>query len=154
MGLYISESDLAALKRQGNIRVISETPTRKPLPCVPSLPSGVSVEDMDEKPKKRSKYGNRRVEVDGMIFDSQHEADYYFRELLPRRQTGELKLLLRQVPFELPGKIKYIADFFTVDQAGNVAVIDAKSEATRQNRVYINKKKQVKALYGLEIEEV
>lgn len=154
MGLYISEADLAALKRQGNIRVICETPTRKPLPCVPTLPSGASVEDMDEKPKKRSKYGNRRVVIDGMSFDSQHEADYFFSVLLPMKQAGELKLLLRQVPFELPGGIKYIADFFTVDRAGEVAVIDAKSEATRQNQIYINKKKQVQAIYGLEILEV
>ena len=154
MGLYISEADFAALQRQGNIRVISETPARKPMPCVAAAPSGVSVEDMDEPPRKRNKYGNRRVVVDGKIFDSQHEADYYFDVLLPMRQAGKLKLLLRQVPFELPGGIKYIADFFTVDQAGEVTVIDAKSEATRKNRVYINKKKQMKAIWGIEIREV
>ena len=33
-------------------------------------------------------------------------------------------------------------------------VYDAKSEATKQNRVYINKKKQVKACWGIEIREV
>lgn len=184
MPLYFSEEDLASLQRQGRIRIISETPTRKPLPCVPPAPSGVSVAQMngndlpgiaeetapsvkhqDEidvwpnaaeaiRKSKRNKYGNRRVIVDGMAFDSQHEADYYFSTLLPWKQIGELKLLLRQVPFELPGGIKYIADFLTVDKDGEVTVIDAKSEATRKNRTYINKRKQVKAIYGLDILEV
>lgn len=149
MGIYISESDLAALRRNGNIRVISETLTKPHGP--PVFPNtGIA----DQPPQRRSKYGNKRVIVDGMAFDSQHEADYYFAELLPRKQNGELKLLLRQVPFELPGGIKYIADFFTVDRAGEIAVIDAKSEATRKNRVYINKRKQIKAIYGLDIVEV
>lgn len=149
MAIYISEADIADLERKGYIKVI---PAKSTGPYRPTV--GPSTPRPDTPPPKRSKYGNERVTVDGMTFDSQHEADYYFSELLPRKQNGELKLLLRQVPFELPGGIKYICDFFTVDRAGEVTVIDAKSEATRQNRVYINKKKQVKALYGLEIVEV
>lgn len=103
---------------------------------------------------RRGKYGNRRVEVDGMKFDSQHEADHYFGVLLPRWRAGELRLLARQVPFDLPGGVRYIADFLAVDAAGNVEVIDAKSEATKKNRVYINKKKQMRAVWGIEIVEV
>ena len=106
-----------------------------------------------ERPK-RAKYGNRRVEIDGMKFDSQHEADYYFTNLLILYRAGRLKLLARQVPFDLPGGIKYVADFVTVDTEGNVAVIDAKSEITRRNRTYINKKKQMWAIWGIEIQEV
>ena len=37
---------------------------------------------------------------------------------------------------------------------GHVSVIDAKSAATRKNRVYINKKKQMKAIWGIVIMEV
>ena len=125
---------------------------RRALPCLPAMPSVVSVADM-ERPK-RQKYGNRRVEIDGMKFDSQHEADVYFGTLLPSWKCGTDKLLARQVPFDLPGGIKYIADFLTVSVDGHVAVIDAKSAATRQNRVYINKKKQMKAIWGIEIMEV
>ena len=125
---------------------------RRALPCVPAKPSGVSVADMD-LPKKRPKYGNRKVEIDGMKFDSQHEADVYFGTLLPSWKCGAYKLLARQVPFDLPGGIRYIADFVTVSVDGHVSVIDAKSEATRKNRVYINKKKQMKAIWGLEIME-
>ena len=102
---------------------------------------------------KRTKYGNRRVEIDGRKFDSKHEAEVY-AELMLRQRAGELKLVLRQVPFELPGGIKYIADFVTMDHAGNIEVIDAKSEITRKNRVYINKKKQMASEWGIEIREV
>lgn len=126
---------------------------RRALPCVPAKPSGVSVGDMDV-PKKRAKYGNRKVTVDGMKFDSQKEADFYFSRLLPAWRLGELKLLARQVPFDLPGGIKYVADFVIVGMNGDVDVIDTKSEATKKNRVYINKKKQIKAVWGIDIREV
>ena len=107
---------------------------------------------MEEKPKRR-KYGNERVQVDGIMFDSRKEARYY-EELMLRRKAGDLKLVLLQVPFILPGKIRYKADFLTIDRDGNYEVIDVKSEATRRNRVYINKKKQMKAIWGIEIREV
>ena len=104
--------------------------------------------------RKRPKYGNRITVVDGKKFGSQHEADYYFSVLWPRWMAGELVLLARQVPFDLPGGIKYIADFVTVDAEGRVEVIDAKSAITKKNRTYINKKKQMKAIWGIEILEV
>ena len=50
---------------------------------------------------KASKYHNQRVEIDGKKFDSKHEAEVY-GELMLRQRAGELKLVLRQVPFELP----------------------------------------------------
>ena len=121
--------------------------------CQPAAPSGVTLEDMPGN-GKRKKYGNQRVTVDGMRFDSKHEADYYFETLLPAWKCGAFQLLARQVPFDLPGGIRYIADFVTVAVDGYVSVIDAKSAATRKNRVYINKKKQMKACWGIEIVEV
>lgn len=106
-----------------------------------------------EPPKKRPKYGNVRVEIDGHKFDSKHEAEVY-GELMLRKRAGELKLVLCQVPFVLSGGIKYVADFVTMDHAGGIEVIDAKSEITRKNRTYINKRKQLKAEWGLDIREV
>ncbi|MBR0406855.1 MAG: DUF1064 domain-containing protein [Clostridia bacterium] len=106
-----------------------------------------------DQPRKRSKYGNQRVEVDGWKFDSIHEADVY-RELKMRQQAGELKTVLRQVGFDLPGGIRYFADFVTVGMDDKITVYDAKSEATKKNRVYINKKKQMRACCGLDIVEV
>ena len=103
---------------------------------------------------KRNKYGNRKVELDGLKFDSQHEAKIYL-ELKLRVKVGELRCVLRQVPFDLPGGIRYYADFVTITHDMAIeGVYDAKSEITRKNRVYINKKKQIKALYGIDIKEV
>ena len=66
-----------------------------------------------------------------------------------------MKCVLRQVAFDLPGGIRYVADFVAIRPDMSIeAVIDAKSEATKKNRVYINKKKQMWALYGIEIVEV
>ncbi len=103
--------------------------------------------------QRKAKYGNRRVEVDGKRFDSQHEAEVY-GQLQLKLRAGEIRLLLRQVSFDLPGGIRYVADFVTVDSAGALHVIDAKSEATKRNRVYINKKKQMESEWHIEIEEV
>lgn len=109
---------------------------------------------LPDKPK-RQKYGNRKVTVDGMKFDSQHEADYYFGVLVPRVKAGELRCVCRQVPFDLPGGIRYIADFVTMRPDMSIeAVIDAKSVVTRKDRTYINKKKQMRACWGIEILEV
>jgi hypothetical protein len=142
MGLRWTEDDLKDYQARQK---------RQALPCVPPVPSGVSVADMDRS--KRNKYGNRRVELDGIRFDSQKEARYY-EELMLRYRAGDLKLVLLQVPFILPGPVKYYADFLTIDNDGRFEVIDVKSEATRKNRVYINKKKQMKAVWGIEIKEV
>ena len=105
------------------------------------------------KAEKRRKYGNQRVEVDGKKFDSKHEAEVY-GELMLRRRAGELRVVLRQVSFDLPGGIRYVADFCTVDRDGRFEVLDAKSEATRKNRTYINKRKQMLSEWGIEIREV
>ena len=106
------------------------------------------------QPPKRQKYGNRRVEVDGIRFDSKHEAEYY-QYLMLRVRAGELKSVLRQVSFDLPGGIRYVADFVTIAPDMRIeGVYDAKSEITKQNRVYINKKKQMLACWGIEIQEV
>lgn len=113
------------------------------------------IEPIVSLPKpKRQKYGNRKVEIDGMKFDSQHEAAIY-QELMLRVKAGELKCVCRQVRFDLPGGIQYIADFVTIAPDMRIeGVYDAKSEATKQNRVYINKKKQMKACWDIEIQEV
>lgn len=106
------------------------------------------------EPPKRQKYGNKRVEVDGIKFDSEHEAAIY-QELMLRVRAGELKIVCRQVKFDLPGGIVYISDFVAIRPDLSIeGVYDAKSPAAKQNRVYINKKKQMKACWGIEIREV
>ena len=103
---------------------------------------------------KRAKYGNRKVEIDGMKFDSRHEAAVW-QELMLRVKAGELRCVCRQVSFDLPGGIRYIADFVAICPDMRIeGVYDAKSEITKKNRTYINKKKQMKACWGIEIREV
>lgn len=112
-----------------------------------------SVPLIARKKKKKSKYGNERIEVDGKRFDSKHEAEVY-RQLCFLRAAGEVKVIMRQVPFDLPGGVIYKADFCTVDKNGVFQVIDAKSEATSKDKVYRIKKKQMFDIWGLEILEI
>ena len=149
MALRMTEEEYAEWKRRQGRKVTTC--------CAPAKPSGVSVSDLydaNENIAKRQKYGNRHVEIDGIKFDSQHEANVY-QELMLRVRAGELKTVCRQVKFDLPGGIVYIADFVAIRPDMSIeAVYDAKSPATKQNRVYINKRKQMKACWGIEIKEV
>lgn len=104
--------------------------------------------------EKKRKYRNEPVEIGGIRFDSKHEARVY-EELMLRVKAGELKAVMVHVPFQLPGGIRYYADFVTLTPDMRIeGVYDAKSEITRKNRVYINKKKQMKSEWGIEIIEV
>jgi len=115
----------------------------------------------DSEPKKRRKYGNEVVYVDGIRFDSKHEAAVY-QELMLRVRAGKLKCVCRQVHFDLGGgphaqkdsRYEYIADFVTLDNQNIADVIDAKSDITRKNQVYVNKKKAMLALWGISITEM
>lgn len=111
------------------------------------------------KSQKPSKYRSKKVEVDGITFDSKKEADRYLElKLLVRaKKIQNLKL---QVPFELypthksegvtiRGK-KYIADF-VYTQDGKTVVEDVKGYRTDE---YKRKRKMFKQRYGFEITEV
>ena len=129
-----------------------------PSRCQPARPSGVTLDEEtvspEDRPKKPRKYRNEPVTLDGIRFDSKHEAAVY-QELMFRVKSGELRNVLLQVPFILPGGIRYVADFVTLTPDFRIeGVYDAKSEITRKNRVYINKRKQMKACWGIEIKEV
>lgn len=137
MTLRLSEEEYAELMRRRGQPLSQAKPDSSPCTGEP----------------RRQKYGNRRVEIDGKRFDSKHEADVY-QELMLGYRAGEIRVVIRQVPFDLPGGIRYIADFCTVDSEGRFEVLDAKSEATRKNRVYINKRKQMMSEWGIEVREV
>ena len=99
---------------------------------------------------KRSKYRNVKTVVDGITFDSRRESQRYsVLQLL--RKGGQVRWFTRQVPFRLEGGVTYRADFLVVWADGSVTVEDAKGTATR---VYINKRKQMKERYGIDIVEV
>ena len=98
--------------------------------------------------KKKSKYKANRVEIDGVKFDSQKEADYYC-ELKLRLQAGEINGFCRQAEFILDGGIRYIADFI-VFYKDHTEVIDVKGFKTD---VYKLKKKLFESRFNLKIIE-
>lgn len=123
-------------------------------PTATAPPSGGAKEcrHVTEGEKPRPKYGNRKTQVDGIMFDSKHESEVY-AELKLRQRAGDIAAMAMQVRFRLGERIEYIADFVVIDAAG-AHVIDAKSEATRRDKVYRIKKKLMREKWGLEIEEV
>jgi len=117
------------------------------------LPEELRRNDALDAVQRRNKYGNQPTEVNGKKFDSKHEADVY-EELRLECLADEHVGLGCQVAFYLPGGIKYIADFVTLEDDGTFTVYDAKSEATRKDKTYRLKKRQMKKCLGIEIREV
>lgn len=98
----------------------------------------------------RHKFNSIRTELDGITFHSKREAEYY-KTLQLKVKAGEIIFFLRQTPIHLTGGVKYYADFVTFNSDGTVHFIDVKGFKTP---TYAIKKKQVEALYPIEIEEV
>ena len=111
--------------------------------------------------QNKSKYGNKKVIIDGIKFDSEKEGKRYinYKTLQNLKVISDLKL---QVKFELQPSFKvnnktireitYIADFtYTDNRDGTLHVVDAKGYRTE---VYKIKKKMFAYKYGIEIEEV
>ena len=95
------------------------------------------------------KFHNVPTEVEGAWFASKKEARY-FQSLVLARRSGDLLFTLRQVPFHVPGGVIYRVDFAEFWKDGEVRFTDVKGHRTRS---YINKKKQVEALYPVKILE-
>lgn len=102
------------------------------------------------KPKPlRSKYNNVEEVVDGIKFKSKKEASYY-QNLKLLKQSGKLLFFLRQVPFHLPGGVKYVCDFMEFHKDGSVVVTDVKGFKTD---MYKTKQKLVEGCFPIEINE-
>ncbi len=89
------------------------------------------------------------TEVDGIKFASKKEAKRY-QELLLLKEYGSILFFLRQVPFHLPGNVKYVCDFMIFWLTGDVTIEDVKGVKTD---TYILKKKLVESFYPIEIME-
>lgn len=117
----------------------------------------------------RQKYGNKKVLVDGISFDSKREANRYI-ELKMMVRSGEISDLELQKEYELipsqyeklprqKGKpkclerpVKYIADFVYKDnRTGECVVEDTKGVRTPE---YIIKRKLLLYIYGIRIKEI
>jgi len=87
---------------------------------------------------------------DGIKFPSKKEHKRYV-QLKLLQQSGDLLFFLRQVPFHLPGQVKYICDFMNFWKDGSVTIEDVKGLKTA---VYETKKKLVEAIYPIKITEI
>ncbi|MEC9268509.1 MAG: DUF1064 domain-containing protein [Pseudomonadota bacterium] len=106
--------------------------------------------------RPRSKYGNKKTEIDGITFDSAKEARRY-SELRLLERAGEISDLECHpvYPIEINGKriCKVVPDFGYLED-GRRVVEDVKSPITRKNREYRLKKKLVEAVHGIEVVEI
>jgi hypothetical protein len=119
------------------------------------------------------KYHAHKTTIDGITFDSRHEAERY-AELALLKKAGQISDLRMQVKFILiptqrepdargprggitKGKLlekecAYYADFVYTDKYGRTIVEDAKSPATRTEAYKIKKKLMLQM--GYQIKEV
>lgn len=111
-----------------------------------------------------SKYGNKKIKVEGMTFDSLKEYRRY-RVLKEREKEGLIRDLQRQVKFVLIPSQKdgsgvllerecsYVADFVYKEDRRTV-VEDVKSPITRKEATYILKRKLMLHVHGIRIREI
>ena len=96
------------------------------------------------------KHNAKQTECDGIKFPSKREAAYY-QQLKIRQAAGDVVFFLRQVPFHLPGGVRYVVDFVVFMADRTVRFVDVKGMKTP---MYIAKKKMVEASFPITIEEV
>ena len=120
---------------------------------------------VESKPTKRAKYGNKpTTDADGIRHASKKQAQRY-RYLGHLMKSGEILMLAREVRFRLPGGVEYVADHLTATQkalevmaglvaSGDLVVEDVKSTATRNDKLYKVKAKQMRECLGLAVREI
>lgn len=127
-----TENDLAELLKNSSARIHQD----KPIPAQQML---------QEPKKKTSKYNNTRTKIDGILFDSAKEADYY-SQLKVLYQAGALQSFCRQPEiilqegFAETRPIIYKPDFLVVTSEGHAFYVDVKGLKTD---VYKMKKKML-----------
>ena len=125
----------------------------------------------------RNKFGNHKVTIDGIKFDSRKEAKFYLF-LREAQINGEISDLKLQVPFELipaiyeeqvihlktkdkvvtrcvQKAVHYVADFVYIEtSSGKEYVVDVKGGTATKTPEYKLKKKMMRAFKGIDIVEV
>lgn len=85
--------------------------------------------------KSRSKYNAQKIWVDGILFDSKAEADYYCQLKLLLR-AGEITGYCRQARFLITEGVngergtEYVTDFIIFYPNGNYQIVDVKGKET------------------------
>ena len=98
----------------------------------------------------KHKFHAKPTLYDNIRFDSKKESQRY-AELKQLQTQGEVVFFLRQIPLYLPGNIRYVCDFQIFWANGTVTFEDVKGYRTDTYKI---KKKQVEAIYPIEITEV
>lgn len=116
---------------------------------------------MKQASKRGNKYSAKRTTVDGITFDSKHEAKRWM-ELRILEKAGEIDNLKRQVPIMLQGKngpiltrngrnMRLTVDFSYLDcKAGGIIYEDAKGVPTRDYEV----RRAIAAAQGIDVMEI
>ena len=114
--------------------------------------------------QRGSKYGNKKVEVNGIQFDSKKEARRYL-DLRAMEIAGQIQNLRRQVPYllihsqKVDGKVvekpvTYVADF-VYEQNGETVVEDVKGyRKGAAYSLFVIKRKLMLSVWGIQIREV
>lgn len=116
------------------------------------------------KSPKRSKYGAKKTEFDGLMFDSKREAARW-GELKMLHRLGRITMLRRQVAYILAPSVKFkgaraakpavkfIADFDYIE-GGNLVVEDVKSPATAKLPAFQLKRHLMLSVHGIDVKVV
>lgn len=100
--------------------------------------------------KKKNKYNNQIIEIDGIKFRSKKEAKRY-SELKLLKNNGLVIDFKMQIPFQVTEKHKYYADFMVCYNDGRIEYEDTKGVRTP---LYKIKKQLVKERHGIDIVEL
>lgn len=111
----------------------------------------------------RSKYGNKKVTLEGIVFDSTKESRRW-TELSLLQKAGHISKLERQRVFVLAPavtldgrkkpELRYLSDFSYINSDGALVVEDTKSAPTKKLPAYRIKKHLMMHLHQLAITEV
>lgn len=125
------------------------------------------------------KYNNTKTVIDGITFDSRHEAQRYCElkllekgkvisnlelqkkfVLIPAQYAieeryGKNGKRLKDGKILLEREVAYFADFaYILNETGELVVEDAKSRITREDKTYILKRKMLLYFHGIRIVEI
>ena len=129
------------------------------------VPAKVVEAGTPEPAPKVPKYRNTpTTDSQGVRHASKKQARRY-TELGLRMKSGEIMMLAREVRFRLPGGVEYRADHVFANQkaievmaglvaSGDLVVEDVKSPATRADKAYRIKARQMRECLGLPVTEV
>ena len=99
----------------------------------------------EDKPKQ--KYHNVPTIIEGIRYSSKREGKYA-EQLNLLKKTGAIKFYLRQVGFDLPGKIRHFVDFLIFYADGTYKFVEVKGRDLPMGKL---KRHQVEELYEIKI---